>query len=115
MSVDNLLCLLYSPIEGPVEQEDLGSFWQGYRVVLVGLQGLGYNTIQPARPLLQGVLLLQCHFKVLLQPLDHTVLTLAHPGCLLLRRDTGRQSHGSVVFHFKMHIQKHSQALDQKD
>lgn len=28
---------LRSPIEGPVEQKDLGGLWQGDRVVLVGL------------------------------------------------------------------------------
>ena len=53
--------------------------------MLIGLKDLGDNTIQPGSPLLQGVLLLQSHFKVLLQSLDHTVFTLTHPGCLLLR------------------------------
>lgn len=28
---------LRSPVEGPVEQKDLGGLWQGRRVVLVGL------------------------------------------------------------------------------
>jgi len=78
-----------SPIKGPVEQEDLGGLRQGGRVVLVGLQGLGDNGVQPGRPLLQRVLLLQRHFKVLLQLLYHPVLTLTYPGCLLLRGGGG--------------------------
>lgn len=77
--------LLLSPVEGPVEQKDLGRLWKRDRVVLVGLKQLRDDTIQPGGPLLQSVLLLQSHFKVLLQTLHHAVVALTHPGRLLLK------------------------------
>lgn len=67
-----------APVKGPFEQEELGSLRKG-RTVLVGLQDLGHHTIQPRSPLLQGVLLLEGQLEVLLQPLDNTVFTPAHP------------------------------------
>lgn len=76
-----------SPVEGPVEQKDLGSLRQGDGVVLVGLQYLRDNTAQPAGPLLQRVLLQQSHLKILLQAQHYTVFALANPGCLLLRTE----------------------------
>lgn len=75
---------LRSPVEGPVEQKDLGGLGQGGGGVLVGLEHLRDNAAQPAGPLLQRVLLQQSHLKVLLQAQHHAVLTLAHPGRLLL-------------------------------
>lgn len=79
--------LLLSPVEGPVEQKDLGSFGQGDGVVLIGLQHLGDNAAQPAGPLLQRVLLQQSHLEILLQAQHYAVFTLANPGRLLLRTE----------------------------
>lgn len=49
------------------------------------LQDLGDHVVEPAGPLVQGALLLQGQLEVLLQPLHHALLTLAHPRGLLLR------------------------------
>lgn len=78
---------LLSPVEGPVEQKDLGSFRQGDGIVLIGLQYLWDNTAQPAGPLLQRVLLQQSHLEILLQAQHYMVFTLTNPGCLLLRTE----------------------------
>lgn len=53
--------------------------------MLVGLERLRDDAVQPGSPLLQRLLLLQSHLEVLLQPLHHAVLTLTHPGRLLLK------------------------------
>lgn len=76
--------IVASPVEGPVEQEGLGGPWQGGWVALIGFERLRDDGIQPGGPLLQRVLLLQGGLEVLLQPLHHAVLALAHPGRLLL-------------------------------
>lgn len=78
---------MLSPVEGPVEQKDLGSFRQGDGIVLIGLQYLWDNTAQPAGPLLQRVLLQQSHLEILLQAQHYPVFTLTNPGCLLLRTE----------------------------
>lgn len=71
------------PVEGPLEQKEFGGLGEG-GAVLVGLQHLRDDAVQPRRPLLKGVLLLEGQFEVLLQSLHHAVFAPAHPRGLLL-------------------------------
>lgn len=71
------------PVEGPLEQELAGGFGEA-GAPLVRLQDLRNHVVQPGGPLVQGALLLQGHLEVLLQTLDHALVTLADPRRLLL-------------------------------
>lgn len=71
------------PVKGPLQQELAGRFRET-RSVLVGLEDLTDHVVEPGGPLLQGALLLQRSFKVLLETLHHALLALADPWCLLL-------------------------------
>lgn len=85
-----------SPVEAPLEQEEFRRFGEG-RAAGVGLQDLRDDRVQPRGPLLQRVLLLQGHFEVLLQPLDHTIVTAAHPRRLLLNTRVPKRSYTSAI------------------
>ena len=76
--------MVASPVEGPLEEELPGGLGEVV-AALVGLQHLVDHTLQPHGPLLQGVLALQRLLEVLLQLVHHPVLTLTHPGGLLLQ------------------------------
>ena len=69
---------LLLPVEGPLEQELACSLGEA-GAALVGLQDLRHHVVQPGGPLVQRALLLQRHLEVLLQALDHTLVTLTHP------------------------------------
>lgn len=56
----------------------------------MGLEDLRDHVIQPGGPLVQRALLLQGDLKVLLQTLHHALVTLTHPGSLLLSDTTTR-------------------------
>lgn len=71
------------PVEGPFEQELACSFGEA-TAALVRLQDLRDHVVQPGSPLVQRALLLQRDLKILLQTLNHALVTLAHPRCLLL-------------------------------
>lgn len=73
------------PVEGPFEQELASSFGEA-GAALVRLQDLSDHVVQPGGPLIQRALLLQGDLKILLQALDHALVTLAHPRSLLLFR-----------------------------
>lgn len=66
------------PVERPLEQELASSFGET-RAALMRLQDLRDHVVQPGGPLIQRALLLQGDFKVLLQTLDNTLVTLTHP------------------------------------
>lgn len=66
------------PIKGPLEQELAGRFRETWPV-LVGLEDLTDDVVEPGGPLLQGALLLQCSLEVLLESLHHALLALADP------------------------------------
>lgn len=66
------------PVEGPLEQELACSFGEA-GAALVRLQHLRDDVVQPGSPLVQGALLLQGDLEVLLQALDHALVTLTHP------------------------------------
>ena len=87
------------PVEGPLEEElarGLGEVGGAF----VGLQHLVDHRLQPHRPLLQGVTLLQRLLEVLLQLMHHGVLALTHPRCLLLSTHTHTQpQHSTTVCH----------------
>lgn len=71
------------PVEGPFEQELASSFGEA-GAALVRLQDLSDHVVQPGGPLVQRALLLQGDLKILLQALDHALVTLAHPRSLFL-------------------------------
>lgn len=65
----------------------------------MGFEDAGDDGVQPGRPLLQRVLLLQRRLEVLLQPLHHPVLAPAHPrGLLLPGGRTQRGGRGRIGF-----------------
>lgn len=66
------------PVERPFEQELACSFGEAW-AALVGLQDLRDHVVKPGSPLIQRALLLQGDFKILLQTLNHTLVTLTHP------------------------------------
>lgn len=72
-----------SPVEGPLQQELACSFGEA-AAALVRLQDLSDHVVQPGSPLVQRALLLQGDLKILLQALDHALVTLAHPRRLFL-------------------------------
>lgn len=95
------------PVEGPLEQE-LASCLGETGASLVWLQDLVDDIVQPGCPLVQRALLLQGHLEVLLQPLDHPLLALTHPGCLLLH---STRSKSTTVKHMTMFSWIHSPLL----
>lgn len=80
------------PVERPFEQELACSFREA-RAALVRFQDLRDHVVEPGSPLVQRALLLQGDFKVLLQTLNHTFVTLTHPRCLLLLDTTDTANH----------------------
>lgn len=83
------------PVEGPLQQELARSFGEA-ATALVRLQDLSDHIVQPGSPLVQGALLLQGDLKILLQALNHALVTLAHPRRLFLLHTTEceRRHHG---------------------
>ena len=77
----------HPPVKGPFEQELSGRLRE-VGTALVDLQHLVDDPLEPVRPLLQGVLLLQRLLKVLLQLVHHCVVALTHPRRLLLQTAT---------------------------
>lgn len=75
------------PVERPFQQKLPGSF-RKTRSAFIGLQCLHHHIVKPCSPLLQGALLLKSHLEVCFQSLNHVVITLAHPGSLLLEQYT---------------------------
>lgn len=78
------------PVERPFEQKLPGGLWEAGSS-FIGLQRLHHHIVQPCRPLLQCALLLKRHLEVCFQSLNHVVVTLAHPGSLLLGQVTDRK------------------------
>lgn len=71
------------PVEGPLQQELACSFGEA-ATALVRLQDLSDHIVQPGSPLVQRALLLQSDLKILLQALNHALVTLTHPRRLFL-------------------------------
>ena len=70
-------------VEAPLEQKLSGGMHEA-RLAPVLLQRVIDHVLQPARPLLERVLLLQGGLEVVLEPLHHRRIALADPGGLLL-------------------------------
>lgn len=80
-------CFFFAPVKRPLEQELASGFGEA-GAALMRFEDLRDHVIQPGGPLVQGALLLQGDLKVLLQALDHALVTLTHPGSLLLSDTT---------------------------
>lgn len=70
--------LLRLPVEGPLEEKLPGLLGE-VRLALMWTQHLAHHRLQPLRPLLQAVLLLERGLEVLLQTIHKCHVTLAHP------------------------------------